>query len=323
VAARRNLERRREEPPPSPALAAPQVQAGAGRPGTAFGPDSPTPPLPQPSARVVRRPAGGMFLGGCRLLERVGEGGMGEVWKGHHITLEKTVALKILPPYLTGEEEAVGRFIREARAAAKLDHPNIIQVLNLGEQDGMYYIVMQFAVGRPLSDSIREHGVLPIESTLPIVRQVASALGYAHARNFVHRDIKPANLIVNESGAAKIIDFGLTKNILTDANLTTEGMTVGTVNYMSPEQSSGSPLDGRSDLYSLGVTWYEALTGRVPFMAESPWRVLLMHQTDPAPDPRRYRREIPKETAAVVLRLLEKAPADRFQRAEDLIESLG
>ncbi len=221
-----------------------------------------------------------------RLVSKLGEGGMGVVWRARDTRLDRDVALKTLPPDLVGDPSRRERFIREAKAAAAVSHPNIAAIHDVGEADGVVYLAMELVEGRTLRQVASERR-LPIPRALGIAAQIAEGLGRAHREGIVHRDIKPDNVIVGESGHAKILDFGLARlrgvkekeqadlaERETVAALTDEGQTVGTVPYMSPEQARGKPTDGRSDLFSLGIVLYELVAGRLPFRGETKMDVM-------------------------------------------------
>lgn len=277
---------------------------------------------PPPKRPAAWNPKVGDVLAGCRLEEKIGRGGMGEIYRARHLALDKEVAVKVIAPHLVAQPHHVQRFLAEARAAARVEHPNIVQVYDAGQERGTYFMVLQFVRGESLRDILRERGRLAPRETLDIVKQTALALSFAHGHGMVHRDVKPGNLMIDESGVVKLLDFGLTKDLYGDAHLTTAGVVVGTVQYMSPEHAEGHHVDGRSDLYSLGVTWFEMLTGGVPFDGASPWTILIKQQKEPAPDMRSLFPEIPGRIAGIVLKLLEKDPDTRFASAEELVEAV-
>ncbi len=210
-------------------------------------------------------------LGACRLIAQIGAGGMGEVWKAEDTRLGRVVAIKILPPAVAADAEMIGRLRREARTAAQLNHPNIATIHSIEEADGRLFIVMEFVDGESLTNIIKR-GISEAE-LCRIGRSVADALAEAHAKGIVHRDIKPDNIIVSGT-RVKVLDFGIAKQVgpaaaasdaPTAAYMTQQGMILGTIHYMSPEQALGKPLDGRTDIFSLGIILYEAATGRLPF----------------------------------------------------------
>jgi serine/threonine-protein kinase len=273
--------------------------------------------------------------GGYLILELVGVGGMGRVYRAEQTTLGRTVAVKIIHPHLVGEENTAARFITEARAASKLNHPNSVGIIDFGTTpDGQLYLVMEFLRGRDLARATHEDGPLPFRRIVDVLRQTLAALAEAHSENIIHRDLKPENIILEpvRSGGdfVKVVDFGLAKMRAEtqQPGITSPGIVCGTPEYMSPEQARGDPLDARSDLYSMGIILYQLLTGRLPFEAESPTQVVLMHLSQTPQDPREIAPErlIPQALVDVTLKALEKNQADRFQDADafsaDLTRSL-
>jgi len=256
-------------------------------------------------------------------------GGMGSVYRGTHVLLNKPVAIKLIRPELVTSHDIVERFFREARAAAKLSHPNIVTVHDLGQtEDGTLYIIMEIVDGQSLKDLIVTHGPWAATRALRFCRGVASALSLAHRNGIVHRDLKPQNIMVfrdsegNES--PKLLDFGIAKTLEPDSPaLTSTGMVLGTPHYMSSEQAKGMPADQRSDIYALGVILYEMLVGKVPFDDKSIPSILVKHLTEPPRPPSTLRGDIPREVETLVLRCLEKDPEKRFQTADDLGKALA
>jgi serine/threonine-protein kinase len=256
----------------------------------------------------------------------VGRGGMGEVWKSVDRELGRTVAVKVLPAELTRQQEFRDRFRREARTVAALSHHGVATLYDVGEDtagdEPTPYLVMEFVDGRTLAEALRE-GPLPIARTVAIARDVADALVHSHGHSVVHRDLKPANIMLTSTGNVKVLDFGIAKVLAeTTTRLTVTGMTVGTPAYLSPEQIEGRAVDARTDLYSLGCLIYELLTGRPPFMADSPFAVMHQHLARDAGAPSAMRPQIPEELDALVLRLLAKSPDDRFPTASRLRTAL-
>jgi len=254
------------------------------------------------------------------IVQELGRGGMAIVYKARERQLERDVAIKVLPFSLAFDAEFVERFQREARTSAKLEHPNIIPIYRVGRSGRVIYFVMKFLRGESLSEKLEKHGALGPEEISKILIQTSGALGYAHKNGIVHRDIKPDNIMFDESGHAILTDFGIAK-AATGTRLTGTGMSIGTPHYMSPEQARAQPLDGRSDIYSLGVVAYQCLAGVVPFDGEDSFSIGYKHIMDDLPEP-------PLKTAAqrslfqVIRRMLAKAPEERFQKAEDLAEAL-
>ncbi len=255
-----------------------------------------------------------------QIIEKLGGGGMGVVYRARDLKLDRTVALKFLPPHLSADAEAKRRFITEAKAASALDHPHIGVVHEIGETaDGRLFIAMAFYAGETLKKKIAR-GPLPVEEAVAYAAQMAEGLAVAHEANIVHRDVKPANVMVTERGRVKLVDFGLAKR--DDVSLTQTGTTLGTISYMSPEQAQGKPVDHRTDLWSLGVVVYEMLTGAQPFSGDYAQAIIhAILKEEPAPV-RTLRPEVPVAVAGVVAKLLEKDPAARYENARDVLADL-
>ncbi|MBB6398500.1 serine/threonine protein kinase [Actinomadura coerulea] len=255
------------------------------------------------------------LAGRYRLETLLGRGGMGEVWRGLDLSLERPVALKVLLPNWRDENEmvqAMGRFRREGRAAARLSHPAIAAVFDVGEERGHPFLVLELLTGQDLRKILeRQPGGLPIELVLDYGAQVAEGLAAAHAAGVVHRDIKPANLMLLPSGQVKICDFGIARLQGATAGLSATGVRMGTFAYMPPEQAAGKPLDGRADLYALGCTLFHMLTGRYVFPGDDLQAIVAQHLARPAPSPRALRLDTPIELDALILALLAKTPDDR------------
>jgi serine/threonine protein kinase len=270
--------------------------------------------------------------GGYVILDLVGIGGMGRVYRAEQTNLGRTVAVKVIHPHLVGEENAAARFITEARAASRLNHPNSVAVIDFGKmEDGQLYLVMEFLRGKDLARVQYEEGPLAFRRIVSILRQVLAALAEAHHLGIIHRDLKPENIILEQirtgGDFVKVVDFGLAKMRVeaVQPNITSPGIVCGTPEYMSPEQGRGDPLDARSDLYAVGVILYQLLTGSLPFEAESPTQVVLMHITEQPQDPRATvpEREIPDLLADVCLMALAKDPNHRFSNADEFAEALS
>jgi eukaryotic-like serine/threonine-protein kinase len=255
---------------------------------------------------------GETIAGRYELEELVGHGGMSRVYKARDSLLERNVAVKILHEQYNADEEFVERFKREARSAAQLQHPNIVTVIDRGEDDGRQYIVFEHIAGENLKEFLDRKGRLDGQEALEIALEMARALSFAHERGLVHRDVKPQNVLLNGDGRAKVTDFGIARLIEVDTSVTTTGTVLGTSNYIAPEQASGEPVDAQTDVYSLGVVLYELLAGEVPFKGESFVAVAMKHMHEPPPSILEVRRDVPARVAAAIDRALEKDPAERF-----------
>ena len=266
----------------------------------------------------------GETMGQCQIVEKLGEGSMGAVYKARHLSLDRFSALKVLPEELArNTPEAAERFLREARAAAALSHPNIVAIHNVGLADGRRFIEMEYVEGTDLQERLEGGHQLRVKDATEYIRDTAKALRAAHAKNLVHRDIKPANIMVTDEGEVKVMDFGLAKDVRSaEGQLTMDGAIVRTPYYMSPEQCEGEPLDGRADIYSLAATYYFLLTGREPFPGGSVMAILLKHKTQPPPDPRERRPDLPDEAWHIVRRGMAKAPDERYQTCDEMLADL-
>jgi serine/threonine protein kinase len=260
-------------------------------------------------------------VGKYKIVEEIGRGGFGTVYRARDTMLDRVVALKVLHPQLMVDPTFLARFQQEARAAANLKNPHIVTIYDLGETEGVWYIAMEYLAGRPLDRMISQEGPLEPERALAIARDIGAALDHAHGQGLVHRDVKPSNIVVAADGSATLTDFGLVRAALMSTVSTAMGL-IGTPAYMSPEQCEGQELDGRSDLYALGVVLYEMLTGQVPFQADTPLAVMRGHADKPPPPPRKLNPELPAGVEAVVLKALAKGRGDRYQSGEELAAAL-
>ena len=285
-------------------------------------------------AEASRRVDPGALLGGrYRLVRLVARGGMAEVWEADDDVLGRRVAVKILHAHLADDESFLARFRREAIAAARLSHPNVVATFDTGVDDGVAYIVMELVEGRTLRQVLANVGALDPRRAVRIAAQVADALDYAHRAGVIHRDVKPGNILLAEDDHVKVADFGIAKaaiDALEDATgsgalsteLTRSGAIVGTAKYLSPEQVSDAPVDGRSDVYALGVVLYEMLCGRAPFVGDTDVAVAVQHTTATRLSPRQVRAGIPRSLEAIVLRAMAKDPARRYPTAGEMHTAL-
>ena len=256
------------------------------------------------------------------IISQTGVGGMATVYTARDNVLNRKVAIKVLKDEFTTDEEFVKRFNSEAQAAASLSHPNIVSIYDVGNEDGIYYIVMELVRGKTLKQIITEEGALPWKWSVNIAMQIASALETAHKNNIVHRDIKPHNIIITEDGVAKVTDFGIAKAV-SNSTITAFGTTIGSVHYFSPEQAKGGYTDAKSDIYSLGVVMYEMLTGRVPFDSDTSVSVALKHMQEPPVPPMEINDNIPQAVNDIILKAMEKEPMARYQTATAMIRDLS
>ena len=262
----------------------------------------------------------GQMLGPYRIINQIGRGGMATVYKAYQPSVDRYVAIKVLPSQLAESKEFATRFQQEARIIAKLEHPHILPVFDYGESDGVSYFVMRYMDAGTLKEKMIEGRPLPLSDIDRLFTQLAEALSYAHSRGIVHRDLKPANVLIDSHGNVFLTDFGIAK-LLESASprLTQTDAIMGTPAYISPEQAQGHPVDQRSDIYSLGIILYEMVTGSVPFTAETPLAVLFKHISDPLPPPSLVKPDIPPVIEQVLLKALAKDPRDRFATAAEFV----
>ena len=255
------------------------------------------------------------------IIEKVGSGGMAQVYKARCRLLNRYVAIKILKDEFTTDSEFIKKFNTEAQSAAALAHPNIVQIYDVCSEDNLYYIVMELIQGKTLKEIITEDGILSWKWSVNIAIQIASALDIAHKNSIIHRDIKPHNIIITEDGMAKVTDFGIAKAV-SNSTITAFGTTIGSVHYFSPEHARGGFTDAKSDLYSLGIVMYEMLTARVPFDADTPVSVALKQVQEEPTDPMRYNENIPISINRIILKAMQKDPNLRYQNASEMIKDL-
>jgi eukaryotic-like serine/threonine-protein kinase len=266
---------------------------------------------------------GTLIAGRYELEELVGTGGMSSVYRARDRLLERHVALKVLHEQFTADDDYVERFRREARAVAQLSHPNIVTVIDRGEQDGRQFIVFEYVDGENLKEVVAREGPLSEREAVRLGVQVARALGFAHEQGLIHRDVKPQNVLLNGDGQAKVTDFGIARSVDVHGGLTQTGTVMGTSDYISPEQARGSHVDAQSDVYSLGAVLYELLTGEVPFAGDNFVAVAMRHINEPPPSVRAKRPELSPRLDAAIRRALAKDPGDRFDSMDELCAELS
>ena len=264
------------------------------------------------------------YFGEYKLLDKLGEGGMGSVYKAQETLANRVVALKVLRKNLAGNQGFVERFDREAKLAGSLNHPNIVACHNAGTIRGVQYMVMEFVDGETLNARIyRGPGKMPEKETLRIIRDIALGLSHAHQKGIIHRDIKPDNILLGSDGSVKLSDFGTAKSFLDQDNLSRTGVIIGTPHYISPEQvRADKEVDHRADLYALGATMYHALTGQVPFDAPSALDIMHSHLHDELENPRDLNPQLSFGAVQIVSKLMAKTPGERYQDAEDVAEDI-
>ncbi|OGS14275.1 MAG: hypothetical protein A2234_11540 [Elusimicrobia bacterium RIFOXYA2_FULL_58_8] len=260
----------------------------------------------------------GTVFSGCTISDKLGQGGMGTVYKARHEALDKIVCVKLLSPELARDQRNIDFFLREARSAAKLEHPNIVHIYNFGQENGSYFIVMSYVEGKSLQDLVEQRGPLPVPEATGLMAGILDGLAHAHSKSIIHRDIKPSNILVDSAGIPHIVDFGLARSLNEEKQLTIAGEMIGTAYFMSPEQCLSGKVDNRADLYSAGATYFHILTGKYPFDGKTSIEVIHKHISEPAPNPLLINPDIPLWAARVIERLMRKKPEERYQKAEDV-----
>jgi len=263
-----------------------------------------------------------ILAGRYELLEKIGDGGMAVVYKARCRLLNRYVAIKILKPDFTKDLKLIENFRRESQAAASLSHPNIVNIYDVGKEGNIYYIVMELIEGQVLSDIIKNEGPLEYHRAVEIAKQVALALSVAHRNHIIHRDVKPHNILITREGTAKITDFGIAKAVNAGTIVGNTGTIMGSVHYFSPEQARGGYVDEKSDIYSLGIVLYEMLTGKVPFDADNPVAVALMHMNEEIVPPSKHVSGIPRSLEEIVMKATNKYQINRFKSADEMYDAL-
>lgn len=264
---------------------------------------------------------GSLFAGRYRIIEEIGRGGMGKVYKAFDSKLQEKIALKIIRPEIANDRTAIERFRNELKLARLITHPHVCRVFDLGEDAGTPFLTMEYVPGENLALMIRMTGPLAPETAVGYARQIAEGLAAAHRLGVIHRDLKPHNILIDESGTAKIMDFGIARSVAAGAPVS-DGKMIGTPDYMAPEQAAGRPADARADIYALGVILYEMVTGRRPFEGDTPHDIILKHRLESPQPPVELDGRVPAGLSELILKCLAKAPANRYQSADDLLQAL-
>lgn len=264
----------------------------------------------------------GTVFAGCKIIAKIGQGGMGSVYKAEHLALGKMVCVKVLSKELSFDQRNIEFFMREARSASKLDHPNIVHVYSFGEEKGLYFIVMSYVDGRNLEDILKEKKKMSIPEATEYIIGILEGLAHAHSKNIIHRDIKPSNILVTKENIPRIADFGLARSVNEDKQLTIAGEMVGTAYFMSPEQGLATKVDTRADLYATGATFFYLITGNYPYEGKTSIEVISKHINDPLPNLYQIMPEIPLWTAKVIEKLMRKNPNDRYQTAQEVLDEI-
>jgi serine/threonine protein kinase/Flp pilus assembly protein TadD len=280
-----------------------------------------SPPTETLEAAKEELTTGSTFAGRYQIIEELGKGGMGKVYKAHDTKINEKIALKLIKPEVAADKKTIERFSNELKFARKIRHNNVCQMFDLNEEKGTHYITMEYVRGEDLKKLVRKMGQLSVGQVIPLAKQVCDGLAEAHRLGVVHRDLKPQNIMVDEEGNARIMDFGIARSII-GKGITGAGVMIGTPEYMSPEQAEVKEVDQRSDIYSLGVILYELVTGRVPFEGETPLGIAMKHKSEVPKDPRELNAQISEDLSGVILRCLEKDKENRYQSAGEVRSEL-
>ena len=255
------------------------------------------------------------------IIKSIGEGGMANVYLGYDTILDRNVAIKILRGDLANDEKFVRRFQREALSASSLSHPNIVEMYDVGEDDGLYYIVMEYIEGKTLKQLLKKRGSLTLSESIDIMLQLTDGMAHAHDSYIIHRDLKPQNIMIQDDGQIKITDFGIAM-ALNSTQLTQTNSVMGSVHYLPPEQAAGKGSTIRSDIYSMGIIFYELLSGSLPFRGESAVEIALKQMRDPLPSLRDENKEIPQSIENIILKATAKNPKNRYHDAKEMHQDL-
>ncbi|KKC46875.1 Stk1 family PASTA domain-containing Ser/Thr kinase [Paenibacillus sp. D9] len=266
---------------------------------------------------MIGRELGGRY----EILSRIGGGGMALVYKAHDVLLSRNVAVKVLRSQYVHDEEFIRRFRREAQSAAALSHPNVVSIYDVGQEEDVHYIVMEYVEGHNLNEIIQERAPLQADEAVRIASQIADALDHAHQNHIIHRDIKPHNILIGRNGRVKVTDFGIARAV-TSSTITQTGSVLGSVHYFSPEHAKGVSTGEKSDIYSLGIVLYQMVTGRLPFLGESPISVALKHLQEPLEDPKSVNPLIPQSVENIIIKATRKNPSERYRTAGEMLEDL-
>ncbi len=280
--------------------------------------DSPTRTLMTPVQELT---TGSTFAGRYQIIEEIGRGGMGRIYKVFDTEIDEKVALKLIKPEVAADKSNIERFRNEMKFARQVGHRNVSRMFDLGKHEGTYYITMEYVTGEDLKSFIRRIGQLPVGKAISIAKQVAEGLTEAHRQGVIHRDLKPRNVIIDREGNAKIMDFGIARSLKSEG-MTEKGIMVGTPEYMSPEQTESRDVDQRSDIYSLGILLFEMLTGRIPFQGETPISIAIKQKIEAPPRPEEFNPRIPEDLSRLILKCMEKDPANRYQSTEEVLSAL-
>jgi non-specific serine/threonine protein kinase len=282
-----------------------------------------SPKLPTETLRAPIREltTGSIFAGRYQVIEELGKGGMGKVYKVFDTKIKEKIALKLIKPDIASDRETIERFSNELRLARKVRHKNVCQMFDLGETEGAYFITMEYVSGEDLKNMIRMSKGMSVGAAVDIAKQVCEGLAEAHRLGVVHRDLKPGNIMIDREGDVRIMDFGVART-LKEKGVTDAGVIIGTPEYMSPEQVEGEEIDQQADLYSLGIVLYEMVTGRRPFEGGTALSVALKQKAESPPDPQELNPQVPEELSRLILKCLEKKKEDRIRSAEELLSRL-